>query len=179
MIISTKVELMEYEKTGNWHVLPATEIDNYLEFHKNAFDEDLRHAEKNVLEFPRWSIISGYYSMHNITKLFLAKKFNIKITSPEIHAKAIMALEHFIKDEGIRRKLIVLLKDAKGIYYSAERLKEKTLPVLLKRGKQERGRAQYYSEDYTKETKTSPQKASYFIEAIVNPYIEIVKRLME
>lgn len=169
---------MNSEQKSNWDMLPATEKDNYLEFHKNAFDEDLRHAEKNIIQFPRWSIISGYYCMHNITKLFLAAKFNAKITSPEIHAKAILALEHFIKDEAIKKKLIELLKDAKNIYYSAERLKEKTLPVLLRRGKQERGKAQYYSEDYTKEAKTNPQKASYFLETIVKPYVKLVKGLM-
>lgn len=169
---------MNNGQESNWDMLPATEKENYLEFHKNAFDEDLRHAEKNIIQFPRWSIISGYYCMHNITKLFLAAKFNTKITSPEIHAKTISALEHFIKDETIKKKLIELLKDAKNIYFSAERLKEKTLPVLLRRGKQERGKVQYYSEDYTKEAKTNPQKASYFLETIVKPYVKIVKELM-
>ena len=36
-----------------WAILPATEKENYLVFHTNAFEEDLRHAEKNILEFPR------------------------------------------------------------------------------------------------------------------------------
>lgn len=162
-----------------WVSLPATEREGYIRFHKNAYEEDLRHAEKNVLEFPRWSIISGYYCMHDLTKLFLAEKFGIKIASPEIHVKAIEALEHFIKDDDLRMKVLGLLKDAKDIYYSAERLKEKTLPALLKRGKQERGKAQYYSSDYTKETKTNSQKASYFLETIVTPYVELLRGLMK
>ncbi len=167
------------ENTGRWKELPATEKDNYLFFHKNAFEEDIRHAEKNILEFPRWSIISGYYCMHDITKLFLAVKFNVKISGQEVHAKAIEALEYFIKDEHLKEKLLELLKKAENIYYSAERLREKTLPVLLKRGKQERGKAQYYSEDYTKKEKVNSQKASYFIETIVKPYMVIIKGLME
>lgn len=169
----------EAKSESCWFLLPATEKGSYISFHKNTFEEDLKHAEKNVFEFPRWSIISGYYCMHDLTKLFLAEKFSIKISSPEIHAKTIEALEHFVKEDELRRKLIGLLKEAKNIYYSAERLKEKTLPVLLKRGKQERGKAQYYSEDYTKETKASSQKASYFLETIVNPYVGLVKGLME
>ncbi len=167
------------ERPVAWTTLPATEKDNYLTFHKTAYEEDLKHAEKNVFEFPRWSIISGYYCMHNITKLFLAQKFNLKISSPEIHAKTIAALEHNIQNPEIKQKLTTLLKEAKDIYYSAERLKEKTLPILLKRGKQERGKAQYYTEDYTKDTNVNSQKASYFLQTIVAPYVEIIKKLMK
>jgi len=162
-----------------WIDIPATEKGIYIKFHENAFEEDLIHAEKNVLEFPRWSIISGYYCMHDVTKLFLAKKFNIKIASPDIHSKTIEALEHFIKDNELKKKLLELLDDAKDIYYSTERLKEKILPVLLRRAKQERGKAQYYSEDYTKEMKVNSQKASYFLDTIVKPYVEIIKGLMK
>jgi len=162
-----------------WQILPATEKDGYLLFHKTAFEEDLKHAEKNLLDFPRWSIISGYYCMHNLTKLFLAEKFSVKISSPDIHLNAIEALEHFIKDSELKKKLVDLLKDAKDIYYSAERLKERVLPALLRRGKQERGKAQYYSEDYTKEKNANSQKAAYFLDSIVKPYLKIIRSLME
>lgn len=165
-------------KDQEWSLLPATEKENYLAFHKFAFEDDLLHAEKNTLEFPRWSVISGYYGMHDATKYFLAMKFNVKIGSPEIHVKTIRALEHFIQDAALKKKLLELLKEADDIYYSAERLKEKTLPVLLKRGKQERGKAQYYSEDYSKEAKVNSQKATYFLDTIVKPYVEIIRRLL-
>lgn len=167
------------ELPPDWIEIPATEKEAYLRFHRKAFEEDIRHAEKNALEFPRWIIISGYYCMHDITKLFLAERFNAKITSPDIHFKAIEALEHFINDEELKKKIIALLKEAKDIYFSAERLKEKTLPALLKRGKQERGRAQYYSEDYSKNPEASPKKALYFLDTIVKPYVILVKGLME
>ena len=172
-------ELPKENAELRWTDLPATEKGGYISFHRNAFEEDLKHAEKNVLEFPRWSIISGYYCMHELTKLFLAEKFNAKLASPELHAKAIEALEHFIRDDALKRKLLVLLKEAKNIYYSSERLKEKILPTLLRRGKQERGKAQYYSEDYSQKAKVSSQKASYFLETIVKPYVELVRGLME
>ncbi len=162
-----------------WTDLPATEKANYVDFHQTAAEDDLKHAEKNILDFPRWSIISGYYCMHDLTKLFLAEKFNVKVSSPEIHAKTIEALEHFIKDDRLKNRLLELLKEAKNIYYSAERLKERTLPTLLRRGKQERGRAQYYSEDHTGKARVNPQKAVYFLETIVKPYVELVRGLMK
>lgn len=166
------------EKRTPWTNLPATEKGNYLIFHKNAFEEDLKHAERVVLDFPRWSIISGYYCMHDLTKLFLAEKFNVKISSPEIHAKTIEALAHFIKDAKLRNRLLELLREAKSVYYDTERLKEKTLPALLRRGKQERGKAQYYSEAYTENAKVNAQRASYFLETVVLPYVELIKGLM-
>lgn len=162
-----------------WTDLPATEKENYLAFHRTVSKEDLKHAENNILDFPRWSIISGYYCMHNLTKLFIAERFNTKISSPDIHAKTIEALEYFIRDDKLKEKLLVLLKEAKDIYYSTERFKEKTLPVLLKRGKQERGKAQYYSEDYTEKSKANSQKAAYFLDKNVRPYVELIKGLMK
>lgn len=157
-----------------WSELPATEKENYLLFHQSLFQEDVKHAEKNVLEFPRWSVISGYYCMHNCAKLFLAEKFNVKISSPEIHAKTIDALEYFVKEPEVKKKLLILLKDAKNMYYSAEHLKEKILHVLLQRGKQERGKAQYYSEEYNEGKKVNSQKAIYFLDAVVKPFIELI-----
>ena len=80
--------------------------------------------------------------MHDITKLFLAERFNAKITSPDIHFKAIEALEHFINDEELKKRLLRLLKEAKDIYFSAERLKENTARSAEKR-KAGKGRAQH------------------------------------
>jgi len=157
--------------------LPITEKENYTKFHRFAYKDDLKHAELTYSEFPRWSIISGYYCMHDITKLFLAEKYNIKITSPEIHAKAIDALAKCLTDKMLKDKLIELLKQAENFYYSVERLKEKTLLTLLKRGKQERGKAQYYSEDFSKHANS--EKALYFIENIVRPYVNLIEELMK
>lgn len=167
------------EENNNWKELAATERENYLNFHSEIFEEDLKHAEKNLLEFPRWSIISGYYCMHDITKLFLAEKFNIKISSPEIHKKTIEALAYFVNDSSLKKNLLKLLNEAKEVFYSAERLKEKLLPTLLRKGKQERGKSQYYTEDYNQKEKISSRKASYFIETIVKPYLKIIKELIK
>jgi hypothetical protein len=170
---------MNNESEKMWEKLPATEQENYITFHEQAYSEDLKHAEHNSIKFPRWSIISGYYAMHDITKLFLAKKFNIKITSPDIHIKTILAVEEVITNKKLKDKLIELLQEAKTTYYNIERLKEKSLPVLLKKGKQERGKAQYYTQDYTDKKNINAQKATYFIEEIVRPYIKLIQELLK
>ena len=117
--------------------------------------------------------------MHDVTKLFLAKRFNIKIVSPNIHAKTILAVEEIITDQKLKTKLIELLQEAKATYYNIERLKEKSLPLLLKKGKQERGKAQYYTQDYTDKKDINAQKAVYFIEEIVKPYITLMQGLLK
>ena len=50
--------MFKYTKVNNhepWqNILPATEKENYISFHKNIYNKDINHAEKNMLEFPRW-----------------------------------------------------------------------------------------------------------------------------
>lgn len=75
-------------------------------------------------------------------------------------------------------KLLKLLKEAKEIYFSVERLKEKVLPAMLRKGKQERGKSQYYTEDYSKNASIDSRKASYFLEIIVRPYVRLIEELM-
>ena len=161
-----------------WRELPATERENYLIFHQEAYKEDLSHAEETLLKFPRWSIISGYYAMHDLTKYFLAQKLNIKVSSPDIHAKTIEVLEHFIKDKELREKLVLLLKEAKNAYFDIERLKEKVVPLMLKQAKKERGKSQYYTEDFTKERTVNAQRATYFLDNFVRPYVKLIEGLM-
>ncbi|MBU2637405.1 MAG: hypothetical protein KJ955_00340 [Nanoarchaeota archaeon] len=162
-----------------WTALPAAERDNYIRFHETAYKDDLKHAEDNAIKYPRWAIISGYYAMHDATKLFLAKKFAIKISSPEIHEKAIKALKDKIQDEKTKKRLLEMLEKAKEAYFNIERLKEKVLPEILRQGRHERGKTQYYSEDYSEEKKAGKEKAVYFLDKIVNPYIQLIEGLMQ
>lgn len=53
------------------------ESERYINFFENSYKDNLEHSKANIIQSPRWSIISGYYAMHDITKLFLAKKFGI------------------------------------------------------------------------------------------------------
>lgn len=168
---------MENNETP-WEDLNDVEKQNYIDFHTTSYKEDLAHAEFIVLKFPRWSIISGYYAMHDITKLFLARQFKIKIVSPQIHAKTIAAIDHFIKDHELRQKIIPLLKEAQQTFYNVERLKEKVIPLLLKQSKKQREQSQYYSEDYSEKKSVNAQKAIAFLEQMVKPYIKIIEGLL-
>lgn len=49
--------------------------------------------------------------------------------------------------------------------------------ILLRKGKQERGKAQYYSVD-PKLKELNSQKAAYFIENIVKPFVQIIGRML-
>ena len=163
----------------NFNILSPQERENYLAFHKTAYLDDLEHSEDASLKFPRWSIISGYYAMHDVTKLFLATKFVIKITSPAIHEKTIAALREKIQDVSTKEKLLKLLGEAKEVYFNVERLKENVLSQLLRQGKQERGKTQYYTEDYSEEKRLTSHKAVYFLDTFVKPYVKIVEGLMK
>ena len=168
---------MENNKSP-WEDLNDVEKQNYIDFHTTIYKEDLAHAEFVALKYPRWSIISGYYAMHDITKLFLAMRFKIKICSPQIHAKTIAAIDHFIKDDELRRKILPLLKEAQQTFYNVERLKEKIVPLLLKQSKRQREQSQYYSEDYSEKKSVNAQKAMAFLEQMVKPYIKIIEGLL-
>ncbi len=163
---------------NNFIILPATERENFLLFHELAFKEDLGLAKKLVVEYPRWSIIIGYYSMHDITKFYLGKKFNVKIGPPNVHGQAILALEHFIPDPVLKSRVMKLLREAKDIYFDVERLKEKALPALLKKGRQDRAKSQYYTSDFSKKSSLSSNKAEEFLKKIVEPYVRLIGELM-
>ena len=37
------------------------ELERYLSFFSITYKENLDHSKLNLLKFPRWSMISGYY----------------------------------------------------------------------------------------------------------------------
>jgi hypothetical protein len=87
-------------KSGKISRIVETERERYLNFFSNSYGENLEHSQFIIDRFPRWSIISGYYAMHDITKLFLADKFNIKIDF-NVHQITIDVLNELINDKGI------------------------------------------------------------------------------
>jgi hypothetical protein len=102
------MEKMKYEdfvKLGTVRKLPEIEKKTYISFHEKAWKEDLETARNLVEKSPKWSVIAGYYAMHNLTKLFLAKKFNLKISGKFVHAATIEALRKFLKDKTLVKKL--------------------------------------------------------------------------
>ncbi len=108
------------------------ELERYLNFYRQSYRENLEHMYAVVEKFPRWAIISGYFAMHDIAKLLIAKKLWLKVDR-EVHRTTIEVLEHLTKN----RKL------AKMLERGYEKFKE--LAGMLSEAKRERVRAQYYT----------------------------------
>ena len=158
-----KLEILMEE--GKIEKISELELGRYLNFFENSYKDDLEHSKSNIETFPRWSIISGYYAMHDITKLFLAKKFGIKILL-EIHATAIKVLNELIRN----REIIELIEKGYQEFIS--------LANDLKEAKKERVKVQYYTgtkfmeEEYRK-------RASEFHKDVVLPFMEKMKELLK
>jgi hypothetical protein len=132
-------------KNGKISKIIETERERYLNFFSNSYKENLDHCKFVLEEYPRWSIISGYYAMHDIAKLFLADKFNIKIDF-NVHETTILVLKQMTKDKQIIEML--------GIGY------EEFIKLLndLAIARKQRTKAQYY-------TGTEFMKGKYLLEA--------------
>ncbi len=150
-------------KIGTIKKLPEVEKHKYIEFHDKLWKDDIKVAEKLVNENPRWSIIAGYYAMHNISKMILALKFNIKISGKYVHAAVIESLKKYFREHNLADKL----KNA------AMNMTLDEIPELLEIARRERSKAQYYS---NRNTEISSKKAKEFLNEIVYPFIEVVKR---
>ncbi len=158
------MELDKFLKQGKISRIIETELPRYVNFFENTYKENLEHTKFNLEKFPRWSIISGYYAMHDITKLFLVKNLNIKIEF-EVHKTTIKILKEIIKD----KELLRLLKIGYHEFI--------TMANDLSKAKKERTRAQYYTgTEFAKEKYR--EKASDFLNKIVIPYLEKINNLM-
>jgi len=158
-----KVETLMEE--GKIEKISELELERYLNFFENSYRDDLEHSKANIEKFPRWSIISGYYAMHDITKLFLAKKFRIKILL-EIHATAIKVLNELIRN----MEIIELIEKGYNEFLS--------LANDLKDAKKERVKVQYYTGTKFMEDEYR-KKSSEFHKDVVLPFIEKMKGLLE
>lgn len=138
-----------------------TEKGRYVSFFSISWKENLAHSKDCIKKYPRWSIISGYYAMHDIAKLFLADKFSIKVDK-NVHESVIIVLKALVKDKKISEML--------NLGYS-ELIK---MMDDLSIARRKRTKAQYY-------TGTEFMKEKYKIEAkdfifqIVVPFIEKIK----
>jgi len=113
-------------------IIKELEIERYKNFLESSYKNNLRHSKANMISFPRWSIISGYYAMHDITKLFLAVKFKIKVEK-EVHATTIDAFKELIKN----KELLELINFGYKEFLS--------LAQDLEEAKKERVKIQYYT----------------------------------
>ena len=144
--------------------IPELELPRYVNFFENSYMENIEHSKAVMVAYPRWSIISGYYVMHDVTKLLLAKNFSLKIEL-EVHATTIKALAELIKNA----ELLRLIETGYNEFIS--------LANDLATAKKERVKAQYYTgtsfmkEEYVK-------RASEFMSGVAVPYVEKIRLLL-
>jgi|SRR3989344_782954 len=162
---SSEKEIKKLLKQKRISKIVETEKNRYLNFFSNSYKNNLKHSAYVLKEFPRWSIISGYYAMHDLTKLFLADKFMIKVDL-KVHETTIRLLETLIKD----KQIIALLNIGYNEFIS--------LLNDLADAKEKRTKAQYYTgtgfmhQKYKKE-------ANDFLNNTVTPYIKKIKSIKE
>ena len=159
------MKLDKYFNKGYASKIVETELPRYVNFFTNTYKENLEHSKSNLETFPRWSIISIYYAMHDITKLFLAKNFHIKIDY-KVHKTTIKVLKEIIKDKEILKLLKIGYKEFISIAND------------LAQAKKERTRAQYYTGSEFMAQKYK-EKALYFLNQIAVPYINKINSLIE
>lgn len=166
----------DYKNEGVITSIEKSEKVRYVEFHKNAYMDDLKVADKIFTTSPRWTIVAGYYAMHDVTKLYLAKQHDIKIKGRGVHLAAIIALRNVLSDRNVKEKAITLLTQAQEVYdMFSTPVKEKIIPNLLSKGKEEREKSQYYSEDCERLALT---KSRGFLQNIVRPFIELMEKMI-
>lgn len=161
-------------------LLGEKEREEWIWFHENAWNEDLKLAEELMLRSPRWSIVAGYYAMHDLTKLYLGKIRGWKVAGEFIHAKTIELLAEALRDEPDRGKILGLIREAEKEIGEALRAHESTVVKLLRTGRGERGKAQYYlgGKEENMFNANFSRKASYFLEKIVKPYAKIMEGML-
>ena len=158
------MDLDKYIKRKLASKIIETESERYLNFFDNTYKENLEHCKFVIENFPRWSIVSGYYAMHDITKLFLAKKFNIKIDF-NVHKTTLDLLKEVVND----KEILKLLKT--GYKEFIETAND------LARARKERTKAQYYTgTEFMKEK--YKEKAKDFLNKIVIPYLNKINDII-
>jgi hypothetical protein len=152
-------------REGKVSKINELEVDRYTNFFENSYKDNFEHSKSVLSSFPRWSIISGYYAMHDITKLFLVKEFRLKIEL-EVHATTIKVLRELTKKKWI---VNMLEKGYKEFISLANDLAE---------AKKERVKAQYYTgTEFMKEHYR--RRAKEFLHDVVKPYLEKMKKLCD
>jgi hypothetical protein len=145
--------------------LPEIEKKAYLAFHEKIWKEDFETGKSLIKTSPRWAVISGYYAMHNLAKLLLAKKFNIKISGKFVHVATIEALRNFLKEKETVQK----------IEKACELIPIEELPEFLEAGKKERSKSQYYAGRLIEITS---KNAEEFFKEIVEPFVKTIEGML-
>lgn len=141
------------------------ELARYLNFFESSSRDNLNHSKENLEKFPRWSIISGYYAMHDLAKLFIAKKFRIKIEK-KVHSTTIKVLKTLSKRKDLPRLLEIGYKEFKNLI------------LELEIARKERIKVQYYTGTPYLE-KIYVKRAKWFVENVVEKFILKMTRLIK
>ncbi len=158
-----KTEILEKEKKVSR--IRETEVKRYIEFFTASYEDNLKHSKSTIENYPRWSIISGYYAMHDISKLLIAKIYRLKIER-EIHATSIKVLREIIND----KETLNLIEEGYQEF--------KNLADDLNDAKKERIKVQYYTGTSFMKEKYK-KRAKDFFENSVEPYTNKIKVLLE
>lgn len=158
-----KIETLLME--GKISRIAELELERYVNFFENSYTDNLEHSNANLTRFPRWAIISGYYAMHDITKLLLAKKFRIKIEF-EVHATTIKVLRELIKN----REILALIEKGYREFL--------TLAQDLDEAKRERIKAQYYTGTEFMHGEYRKRALKFYHDTVLK-YIEKIKELLK
>lgn len=153
-------------REGKISRIPEIELERYVNFFKISYIDNIEHAKYIKDKFPRWTIISGYYAMHDSTKLLIAKIYGLKIDF-EVHSTTIKVLHELLKDKNLTH---LLEEGYNEFIYLANDLAE---------AKKERVKTQYYTgSSYSKDK--FKEKAEEFLTTVVDVYLlkinEIIKR---
>lgn len=158
-----KIDILLRE--GKISKISDIELERYTNFFEISYKENLEHSKANLINFPRWSIISGYYAMHDITKLLLAKRFKIKMEF-EVHLTTIKVLDELIKN----KEILSLIKNGYNEFIS--------LANDLSEARGERTKAQYYTGTrFMKEL--YQKKAKEFLNNTILPYLSKIEELLK
>lgn len=157
------VEIEHLIRTGKVSRINEMELARYLNFFENSYNDNIEHCLAVIKTFPRWSIISGYYAMHDITKLLLAKQYRLKVEF-KVHETTIKLLRELLRNKELTR---LAEKGYKEFL---------TLANDLAEAKKDRVKAQYYTgTEYIKQQ--HKKRAQEFLKETVEPYLHKMQKL--
>lgn len=165
----------------DYTIISDIEKATYLDFHKWAYEDNLKLAEYVLEKSPRWAIIISYFAMHDLAKLYLGKVHNKKISKENVHAKTIRVLKDCIEEEQTKERIIEELERAKQKYELFVEGDETIILDILKQAKEERSKYQYYQNRFSSSIfgEKVKEEAKSFLEKTAKPFIEFMKNIME
>ena len=146
--------------------LEKKDIKLFLEYTSS----DNEKTSKSLIEsHSRWSIISGYYAMHDLSELYLLLKFDLQFTKPSVHDAVIKALKELVD----KKEVINLIEEGNTQFKKVQKL-----DYFLAKGKENREKTQYYTILSFNEFEIK-KIAFEFNKKVVEPYLKIIKKLIK